>query len=50
MRSGMLARSEVIFARKELRAGSFAVSVVSKSDEDLDGPLFVRSFLRRVVV
>ena len=49
----MLARSEAIFARKELRAGSFAVSVVSKSDGEcfeVDGSLSLTpSFLRRDV-
>jgi len=47
----MLARSEAIFARKELRTGSFAVSVASKSDVDLAGFLsLIPSFLRPDVV
>eukprot|EP00561_Arcocellulus_cornucervis_P004566 CAMPEP_0185807932 /NCGR_PEP_ID=MMETSP1322-20130828/5309_1 /TAXON_ID=265543 /ORGANISM="Minutocellus polymorphus, Strain RCC2270" /LENGTH=120 /DNA_ID=CAMNT_0028504117 /DNA_START=721 /DNA_END=1084 /DNA_ORIENTATION=- len=49
-----VARPEAIFARKELRAGSFAVSAVSKSDgecDEVDGSFSLTpSFLRRDAV
>ena len=54
IRSGILTGSAAIFARKELRTGSFAVSVVSKSGGEcfeVDGSLSLTpSFLRRDAV